>query len=121
MPNTKLSLIDLKFEHFNFKRLGKDETESIEFEPKFILKQNKDSKDIYMISIKAICQQKNNFSIEIELTGIFKVEFQNKEEFEILVNNAVAIMMPYIRSEISLITSQPGMKPIIIPVINLSK
>jgi preprotein translocase subunit SecB len=32
----------------------------------------------------------------------------------------VAILFPFVRSQISLITSQPGMMPVIIPAINVN-
>ena len=34
--------------------------------------------------------------------------------------NTVAIIFPFIRSQISLLTTQPGMKPIIMPPININ-
>jgi len=39
----------------------------------------------------------------------------------LLINkNAVAILMPYVRSQLSLITAQPGMECIVMPPINVS-
>lgn len=39
----------------------------------------------------------------------------------LIQHNAVAIMFPFIRSEITLLTSQPGMSPIVIPALNINK
>lgn len=39
----------------------------------------------------------------------------------IIDNNTVAIMFPFLRSHVSLLTTQPNMSPIIIPPINTSK
>lgn len=39
-----------------------------------------------------------------------------------LINaNTVAIMFPFIRSQVSLMTTQPGMSPIVLPPINTAK
>ena len=38
----------------------------------------------------------------------------------LLEKNAVAILFPYVRAELSLITAQPGMEPIVLPVVNIA-
>jgi preprotein translocase subunit SecB len=62
-------------------------------------------------------------NLECVLVGNFKIDNSLPEEvYDILINkNAVAIMFPYIRSQITLLTSQPEMKPIVIPPININK
>lgn len=39
-------------------------------------------------------------------------------EENVIKNNTVAIMYPYVRSQVTLMTSQPGMSPIVLPPIN---
>lgn len=39
----------------------------------------------------------------------------------LIKQNTVAIMFPFIRSEITLLTSQPGMPPVVIPPLNINK
>ena len=41
--------------------------------------------------------------------------------FEQLKPNAVAIMFPFLRSQISLLTTQPDMIPVVLPAININK
>ena len=36
-----------------------------------------------------------------------------------LEKNTLAIMFPYLRSYISIITTQPGMNPIVLPAMNI--
>ena len=44
----------------------------------------------------------------------------SQTEFDTMATkNTVAILFPYIRSQISLMTTQPGMHPIIIPPMNI--
>lgn len=40
------------------------------------------------------------------------------EEDKLLQQNAVAIIMPYIRSEVSILTAQPGMDTVVLPPLN---
>lgn len=42
------------------------------------------------------------------------------EEY-VINNNTIAIMFPFIRSQVSLLTTQPGMVPIVLPPINTAK
>ena len=49
--------------------------------------------------------------------------FSVKEWREEAIRNAntVAIKFPFIRSQVTLLTSQPGMTPIVLPAINTQK
>lgn len=40
---------------------------------------------------------------------------------EILEKNTIAIIFPYIRSQVSLVTTQPDMAPVVIPAININE
>ena len=42
-----------------------------------------------------------------------------QENMDILEKNTIAIMFPYVRSYISIITTQPGMNPIVLPAMNI--
>lgn len=45
-------------------------------------------------------------------------EGMSMEEDKLLQQNAVAIIMPYIRSEVSILTAQPGMDTVVLPPLN---
>lgn len=47
------------------------------------------------------------------------VFFTKQENMDILEKNTIAIMFPYIRSYISIVTTQPGMNPIVLPAMNI--
>lgn len=51
---------------------------------------------------------------------VYEVETYEKEE-SIIKTNTVAIMFPFIRSQVTLLTTQPGMTPIVLPPINTTK
>lgn len=54
----------------------------------------------------------------VDITGraIFSTE---QKKSDMLEKNTLAIMFPYLRSYISIITTQPGMNPIVLPVMNI--
>jgi preprotein translocase subunit SecB len=75
-----------------------------------------------LILIVNISDTNKNISIEIEAIGYF--EFKNKIQKDSLpayfTVNAPALLFPYIRAYISLISSLSGTDPIILPTLNLT-
>lgn len=63
------------------------------------------------------------FHLEVQMTGIF--EFQSESEGEelnnILKHQGINILFPYLRALISNITSNSGLPPIILPLININQ
>ena len=47
--------------------------------------------------------------------------YEGNAEDAIIQQNAVAIVMPYIRSEISLLTAQPGVDSVVLPSFNIAE
>lgn len=60
--------------------------------------------------------------LSVRIVSFFKCNLEDKKEVEdILKINAVAIIFPYLRSQIALITTQPNRKPIILDAMNIVK
>ena len=65
---------------------------------------------------------KTDLHLEIIANATFDSEDDGKSNEEVLIqNNTIAIMYPFVRSQVTLMTSQPGMAPIVLPPINVSK
>lgn len=56
------------------------------------------------------------YRLTVEIAGRFSCESEWQSQWE---TNAIAIMFPYLRSIVSIITSNSGREPIILPTINL--
>lgn len=66
--------------------------------------------------------EKKDIQIRIEAQAEFLYESEDYAREEAIINtNTVAIMFPFIRSQATLLTSQPGMTPIVLPPINTQK
>ena len=66
--------------------------------------------------------EKDDMNIELVAEAQFLYESEDYSREESIINiNTVAIMFPFIRSQVTLLTSQPGMTPIILPPINTQK
>jgi preprotein translocase subunit SecB len=62
------------------------------------------------------------FSISVKITGFFNFEVDIKDNIEeILSLNGISILFPYLRSYITMLTSNAGISPLILPTINVAE
>lgn len=65
---------------------------------------------------------KKDLSLSVEAIADFEINHIDDTVEESIINtNTVAIMFPFLRSQVTLLTSQPGMTPIVLPPINTAK
>lgn len=73
--------------------------------------------DGYEIILSTTVSDENeDIYVNVKGKAIFRTQQKN---MDILEKNTIAIMFPYIRSYISIITTQPGMPPIVLPAMNI--
>lgn len=73
--------------------------------------------DGYEIVLNTTVSDENeNIYVNVKGKAMFRTQQKNMDMLE---KNAIAIMFPYIRSYISIITTQPGMPPIVLPAMNI--
>lgn len=73
--------------------------------------------DEYEITLNtSVFDENENIYVSVKGKAIFRTQQKN---MDILEKNTIAIMFPYIRSYISIITTQPGMAPIVLPAMNI--
>lgn len=81
--------------------------------------------EIYRITLIMNGNKPDEYSFEISLTGFFTIEdsqeITQRSKDDLISKNAVAILMPYLRSEVSLLTAQPGMECVVLPAFNINK
>ncbi len=65
-------------------------------------------------------QAERAIRIEVRLRGAFSCESPLPERKEVLLTkNTLAILFPYLRSEISILTAQPGLTPVVLPTLKI--
>ena len=88
------------------------------------LKQQPQKTGEHSYSIAFILTVQNSdqtLAINICANADFELEAEDYSvEEELIKKNTVAIVFPFIRSQVTLLTSQPNMQPIIIPPINFT-
>lgn len=88
------------------------------------LKQQPQKTGEHSYSIAFILTVQNSdhtLDINVCANADFELEAEDYSvEEELIKKNTVAIVFPFIRSQVTLLTSQPNMQPIIIPPINFT-
>lgn len=88
----------------------------------FDIKTNNIEDKIEKIVTTEVTSEDRGLFLKIVTVGKFHLEGAEEAEIEkhILKYNTISIMMPYIRSQVSLITTQPGLnQPFMIPPLNI--
>ena len=125
MDNIKsiLNMNKLVFDKIEFDRQGfKNQNQpSYSIETHFAKNQQE---NIYRVTLVLKCDKKDEYTFEISLTGYFSFDSQEEmdenEKNELISRNAVAIIMPYMRSQVSLLTAQPEVDCVVLPPFNIN-
>ena len=115
-----LRLDDLSFEKISFERIGPKNDNEEDHKISVRIGENSEEK-VFRVVLSIKTFKKEEYNTEISLSGIFSFnqEIDNDEKRDFIRSNAIAIMMPYMRSELTLLTSQPGVNPIVLPPFNV--
>lgn len=117
-----LRLNNLYYEELFFKRNSNSiANDKVNISASFEVNEITDLK--YEVKLKLRLEDEDKlFEVRVVLVGNFEIaaEFPKEQRDILIQKNTVAIMFPYVRSQVTLITSQPGMEPIIIPPININ-
>lgn len=97
-----------------------DESEDDKFERKVSIGISEDRKKGIVILNVILLNSDNQKSIDVEVAGEFSINksLEIEEVEELLTVNGVALIYPYVRSIISMITSLDSSSAIIIPTLN---
>ena len=118
-----LKLETLVFDSIEFKRKGFKNDNDIKFQIEVQVGKGQDNISKVTLILKGV--KEDEYDMLISLSGFFsfdKVEEIDDKQMETLLNkNAVAILMPYLRSEVSLLTAQPNTDCIVLPPFNINK
>ncbi len=111
-----LQLQTLYVDSYNFNFLGSPKGE-IEVNVKFNV-EDTFADDILTISLSSYIMARDSFDLNVTLVGQFVLDAGMVDK---LKANAVAVMFPYLRSQVTLLTTQPNISPIVLPTININK
>ena len=128
MENSKniqsvLKLNKMVFDKIEFKRLGLKTENELELEIESNIAQRKES-EVYRVTLLLKGVKPEEYTFEISLSGFFSIEADNDLTDDVkntlITKNSIAIMMPYLRSEVSLLTAQPEVECVVLPAFNIN-
>ena len=121
----KITLTNLCFSHFEFSQdTEKKGPLKLNYGFKVTYKKTSEKSQLVKIIVK-ITGEDNRLNLNIEEQA--HVELVNEELLDentqktLLNQNSVAIMFPYLRSQVALLTSQPGLNTVQLPIIDVSQ
>lgn len=112
-----LKLNALVFDEIIFKRLGMHSENELEVSFSVSIGTNVSEPDIKKVSVRIRGEKREEYSFEIQASGFFSYEGDANDT--VIQQNAVAIVMPYIRSQVSILTAQPGVESVVLPPFNI--
>ena len=117
--NCILKLNHLLFDEITFNRVNFKSENDLQVEFGFAF--NKRENGEFVSSIRIIGTKKDEYNFVVRVSGYFQIS-ETVEDSNILIQqNAIAIVFPYIRSQISLLTAQPEVDPVILPPMNIAQ
>lgn len=117
-----LKLYKLYFDKIEFIRKGGKNDNTPQFSLSTVVTESTDG-ELYKVEVKLSGEKEQEYTTEIIIIGIFSVSSENGISSEVkkslITMNAVAILLPYLRSEMSLLTAQPETDSVVLPPINV--
>lgn len=99
------------------------EGKPVELRPEFQRKIGKIDDNNVLVSLRFSIKNENNdmpFDIYADIRGAFELEnWESPELLPLITSNAVAILFPYLRSLITMVTANANISPYVLPVMNI--
>lgn len=101
-----------------------NQNKPISINPEFKRQVRKVDDDTAIVNLGFyISNPKNDmpFFMEIDIEGLFHLEnWEQPEQLPIITSNAIAILFPYLRSIVSMVTANANISPYVLPVMNIT-
>lgn len=123
LQESVLELKELVFDEIHFVRHGFKNENKPSFTLGIAIEENKKD-DMYRVVLQLEGKKEKEFSSQITMSGYFAFracnDYSEEDKKEMINRNAVAILMPYLRSELSILTAQPNTDSIVLPPFNIN-
>ena len=120
-----LEMQDLFFSEFSFAQKRSSAIKKISTNIAVSYATKVDDKNQVKVQIDlTIKDEGEELSLFLRAIGYFKLILEDEDDMlaeQILKKNTVSIMLPYIRSQVSLLTTQPGLTPIMLQPIDVNE
>lgn len=121
--NSISSVLKLKhvvFDEITFKRLGFQNKKEKKAQLGFGKHVEKIDEGEYRVSLSIKAIREKEYEAIVVVSGYFNIPENDPFKDRILNENAIAILFPYVRAELTLLTAQPETESLTIPVVNIN-
>lgn len=121
--NSVLKIHHFVFNSIHFQRKGFRQNQKDDSELSLQVKVNvkKTNVNNYIVTLDLDVEKENEYISSVSLSGYCEIDDNADKKDAILQVNAPAILFPYARAQLSLLTAQPETEPIVLPVINFQQ
>ena len=118
-----LKLDRISFEEIQFHRDTSLVSGNVEYEMNFnrnIGRTDDGSHFCVKLTANIWAKEPNKIDIKVTVLGYFSIACEdNTLKDKMIKYNTLSILFPYLRSQVSLITAQPDLSPLVIPPVNI--
>ena len=107
------------FDELSFKRKGFRQPDMDEIPYQVETTMHKESVNHYLVTLTITVSKANEFDATVRLTGYCEIDDNLPNRDIILSENVPAILYPYARAQLTLMTAQPETTPVVLPVVNV--
>lgn len=121
--NSALVLKKIIYDKIEFDRKGFKNDNELKCNLQVQIGMNEE--EIFKVTLDLNGEKSEEYDIQIVVSGYFTINHSQDLENDVirdLINkNSVAILMPYLRSELTLLTAQPDTDSVVLPAFNINK
>lgn len=115
-----LQLKHVVFDEITFKRLGFQNKKEKNARLDFGKHVEKIDEGEYRVSLSIKAVREKEYEATVTISGYCGISEDVPFKDRILNENAIAILFPYVRAELTLLTAQPETETLMIPVVNIN-
>lgn len=114
-----LRLSHVVFDEITFQREGFKADSDLNLEFSFNFEPEEGGN--FIARVRVVGNKANEYRFVVQASGYFNTIESSEDGQMIMYQNAVAIIFPYIRSQITLLTAQPGIDPVVLQPFNIAQ
>lgn len=115
----------LSIEHFVFDKLYFErkgfQCDSEDSPANVSVRVSKIADSQYVVTLTVSVEKPEEYEAEVSISGFCNIQEETPQKDIMLQVNAPAILFPYARAQLTLLTAQPETTPIVLPVVNFQQ
>lgn len=118
---SSLTLDHIVFDYIHFDRknfLVKDNNRNINTSVRVGMEETDSTS--YRVVLGVMVENPDGYTVEVQATAYISIDETLNVPEKTIKKNVAAILFPYVRAQLTLVTSQPETEPIVLPAVNVS-